>query len=156
MSSFVEVPATPLRKPKYKECLKNHAVGIEDHAVDGCSEFMVTGMEGSLDALKCASCNCHQNFHRKETEGTTEAQVGYLYAAHPQQQRPPLALLSNSGSGGRSGSKDELEDYYSNPSSSVWKKRFWTKFTQEQKDKMLNLAERLGWKIQKQDEELVQ
>ncbi|KAL0342962.1 UNVERIFIED_CONTAM: Zinc-finger homeodomain protein 1 [Sesamum angustifolium] len=49
-----------------------------------------------------------------------------------------------------------MEDYYSNPSSSGGKKRFRTKFTQEQKDKMLNLAERLEWKIQKQDEELVQ
>lgn len=36
------------------------------------------------------------------------------------------------------------------------KKRFRTKFSQEQKEKMLDLAEKLGWKIQKQDEEVVQ
>ncbi|OMO79279.1 hypothetical protein CCACVL1_13791 [Corchorus capsularis] len=36
------------------------------------------------------------------------------------------------------------------------KKRFRTKFTQVQKDKMLEFAERVGWKMQKRDEELVQ
>jgi ZF-HD class homeobox domain-containing protein len=36
------------------------------------------------------------------------------------------------------------------------KKRFRTKFTQEQKDKMLAFAERLGWRIQKHDEAAVQ
>ncbi|XP_021888209.1 zinc-finger homeodomain protein 3 [Carica papaya] len=36
------------------------------------------------------------------------------------------------------------------------KKRFRTKFTQEQKEKMLNFAEKVGWKIQKQEEGVVQ
>ncbi|XP_057977843.1 zinc-finger homeodomain protein 4-like [Malania oleifera] len=36
------------------------------------------------------------------------------------------------------------------------KKRFRTKFTQEQKDKMLSFAEKVGWKIQKQEEAAVQ
>ncbi|XAR56246.1 hypothetical protein NMG60_11036650 [Bertholletia excelsa] len=36
------------------------------------------------------------------------------------------------------------------------KKRFRTKFTQEQKEKMLNFAEKVGWKIQKQEESVVQ
>ncbi|KAI3712892.1 hypothetical protein L1987_71461 [Smallanthus sonchifolius] len=35
------------------------------------------------------------------------------------------------------------------------KKRFRTKFSQEQKDKMFDFAERIGWKIQKQDEQEV-
>ncbi|KAL5056680.1 hypothetical protein RYX36_037362 [Vicia faba] len=38
----------------------------------------------------------------------------------------------------------------------VMKKRFRTKFTQEQKEKMLNFAEKVGWKFQKQEESLVQ
>ncbi|PPR93573.1 hypothetical protein GOBAR_AA27105 [Gossypium barbadense] len=36
------------------------------------------------------------------------------------------------------------------------KKRFRTKFTQYQKDKMLEFAEKIGWKIQKRDEEDIQ
>ncbi|XP_019154856.1 PREDICTED: zinc-finger homeodomain protein 9-like [Ipomoea nil] len=35
------------------------------------------------------------------------------------------------------------------------RKRFRTKFTQDQKGKMLDFAERIGWKIQKRDEELI-
>ncbi|KAL0364958.1 UNVERIFIED_CONTAM: Zinc-finger homeodomain protein 3 [Sesamum angustifolium] len=38
----------------------------------------------------------------------------------------------------------------------VVKKRFRTKFTQEQKEKMLSFAEKVGWKIQKQEESVVQ
>nr|XP_043607452.1 zinc-finger homeodomain protein 1 [Erigeron canadensis] len=55
-------------KYRFRECLKNHAVGLGGHAVDGCGEFMAAGDDGTLDALKCAACNCHRNFHRKETE----------------------------------------------------------------------------------------
>lgn len=36
------------------------------------------------------------------------------------------------------------------------KKRFRTKFTQEQKEKMMSFAERVGWKIQRQEESVVQ
>lgn len=36
------------------------------------------------------------------------------------------------------------------------KKRFRTKFTQQQKDRMMEFAEKLGWKIQKHDEQEVQ
>lgn len=36
------------------------------------------------------------------------------------------------------------------------KKRFRTKFTQPQKDRMVELAEKLGWKIQKHDDQEVQ
>ncbi|KAK1314382.1 ZF-HD homeobox protein [Acorus calamus] len=170
---------------RYRECLKNHAVGIGGHAVDGCGEFMAAGEEGTLDALKCAACNCHRNFHRKESaEGDPSAAAavgvgfhphhlphqphfaspyyrtpgGYLHVA-PHHHRP-LALPSTSGGGGGgSHSREEQEDM-SNPSGSGGggssKKRFRTKFTQEQKDKMLAFAERVGWRIQKHDEAAVQ
>ncbi|GAB4847233.1 hypothetical protein Ancab_026274, partial [Ancistrocladus abbreviatus] len=203
------------KKPfnRYRECLKNHAVGIGGHAVDGCGEFMPAGAEGTIDALKCAACNCHRNFHRREFEPTPDQNqslfphhqylhphhqhhqqvsphhqhhqpvyqfypynrtpAGYIHVA-PHQQLRPLALPSTSGGGAQS--REDHEDV-SNPSgdaaaaaaaaaammggvgigtSSSSKKRFRTKFTQEQKDRMLSLAERLGWRIQKQDEAVVQ
>ncbi|THU60038.1 hypothetical protein C4D60_Mb07t08410 [Musa balbisiana] len=96
--------------------------------------------------------------------------AGYLHHHHyaaaafaSQQHRPaPLALPSTSGGH----SRDEQEDV-SNPmmggggggmvaSGSGTRKRFRTKFTPEQKDKMLAFAERLGWRIQKHDEAAVQ
>lgn len=53
---------------RYRECLKNHAASMGGHAVDGCGEFMPSGDKGTPGALKCAACNCHQNFHRKEID----------------------------------------------------------------------------------------
>lgn len=165
---------------RYRECLKNHAVNINGHAVDGCGEFMAAGEEGTLDALKCAACSCHRNFHRKETDGSSEAlsyhhhhqfppyyrsappppQPGYHFrlTTPAQHLRPPLALPATSGGGH---SREGEEDMYSNPSSSGGgssglKKRFRTKFTQEQKEKMLVFAESLGWRIQKHDDAAVE
>ncbi|KAL8475169.1 hypothetical protein ACS0TY_031556 [Phlomoides rotata] len=157
-------PPLPLRKSRYKECLKNQAVGIGGHAVDGCGEFIAAGEDGTLESLKCAACNCHRNFHRKEPGGGFfafhshfgyRAPSGYLHVAPSQRTGGAMLALPSSSAGG--GGADEMDaGYYSNPSSSAGKKRFRTKFSQEQKDKMLNFAERLEWKIQKQDEELVQ
>ncbi|KAK7252420.1 hypothetical protein RIF29_36346 [Crotalaria pallida] len=195
-------------KARYRECLKNHAVTIGGHALDGCGEFMPAGAEGTLDALKCAACNCHRNFHRKETDTSSiltaaaaadpfllphhphphphhhhtqppphfaayyRSPSGYLHVAGGggHSRGAPLALPSTSGAGGGTQStREEQEDDVSNPMSGGGgfgvgdgsggggsKKRHRTKFTQEQKDKMLELAERLGWRIQKHDESVVQ
>ncbi|KAG7029658.1 Zinc-finger homeodomain protein 1, partial [Cucurbita argyrosperma subsp. argyrosperma] len=156
---------------RYKECLKNHAIGIGGQAVDGCGEFLPAGEEGSIDALKCAACNCHRNFHRKETDSDQghyynlhqHHQFSYRGPPHPSayvyltgapiQQRPLALPAAVSGR--------EEEDNTSNPSSSgggggggsgLLKKRFRTKFSQEQKEKMLEFAEKVGWTIQKHDE----
>ncbi|RWV84127.1 hypothetical protein GW17_00054190 [Ensete ventricosum] len=56
---------------RYKECRKNHAANIGGYAVDGCLEFMAAGEEGTSDALRCAACNCHRSFHRREVETVT-------------------------------------------------------------------------------------
>ncbi|CAN8234772.1 unnamed protein product [Cochlearia groenlandica] len=53
---------------RYVECQKNHAANIGGYAVDGCREFMAAGNEGTVDALRCAACGCHRNFHRKEVD----------------------------------------------------------------------------------------
>ncbi|XP_024970744.1 zinc-finger homeodomain protein 2-like [Cynara cardunculus var. scolymus] len=151
---------------RYLECLKNHAVGIGKQAVDGCREFMAAGGEGTLEALKCAACNCHRNFHRKEPEHPQASfqhhqipppatyyyhhrPVGYLHVTTPSSShphRPPLALPSTS--------RDNLEEI-SNPNSEGSKKRFRTKFTESQKERMLSFAEGLGWRIQKEEEAAV-
>ncbi|PON63437.1 Octamer-binding transcription factor [Parasponia andersonii] len=186
---------------RYRDCQKNHALKLGGHAVDGCCEFMAAGEEGTLDALMCAACNCHRNFHRQEcTDGGGAASSsvsadhhhnnyqlyhhghghqfssspyygraapsgpsGYLHLtsqpAHP--SRPPLALQGvSSGGGGGGQSREEGEDA-SIPSSSGGsgsrsKKRLRTRFTAEQKEKMHEFAERVGWRIQKHDDAAVE
>ncbi|KAJ4961958.1 hypothetical protein NE237_021868 [Protea cynaroides] len=56
-----------VRSVRYGECQKNHAASIGGYAVDGCREFMACGEEGT-NALKCAACGCHRNFHQREVE----------------------------------------------------------------------------------------
>ncbi|CAO2818582.1 unnamed protein product [Amaranthus hypochondriacus] len=53
---------------RYGECQKNHAANIGGYAVDGCREFMASGADGTNNALICAACGCHRNFHRKEVD----------------------------------------------------------------------------------------
>ncbi|RDX98452.1 Zinc-finger homeodomain protein 1, partial [Mucuna pruriens] len=186
---------------RYRECQKNHAVSIGGHAVDGCCEFLAAGEEGTLEAVICAACNCHRNFHRKEIDGEINAYHqqprsqpqpqplhpqyhhqfspyyhrapppsagGYLHhhmITPPVSHHRPLALQPLASGGVFSREEEDM----SNPSSSGGggfgggggsgsgtKKRHRTKFTQEQKDKMLAFAEKLGWRIQKHDEAAVE
>nr|GLL39208.1 zinc-finger homeodomain protein 9-like [Ipomoea trifida] len=69
---------------------------------------------------------------------------------------PHMLLALSTGLSGHPAA-DNTTTPISAPSSAHMKgrKRFRTKFTQDQKDKMLDFAERVGWKIQKRDEELI-
>ncbi|XP_068652345.1 zinc-finger homeodomain protein 4-like [Aristolochia californica] len=162
---------------RYRECLKNHAASMGGNATDGCGEFMPSGEEGTLEALKCSACNCHRNFHRKEMEGETSCdcyhlkgrkvvgQKGVLIAGseafgYPTGSlipRPHPQMIMSYNLGGLPSESDEQEGgggTVSRPS--PMKKRFRTKFTPEQKEKMLSFAEKVGWRIQKQEESVVQ
>ncbi|CAK9272372.1 unnamed protein product [Sphagnum jensenii] len=152
--------------PRYRECQKNHAASLGSHALDGCGEFMSSAPEeeGSVDALKCAACGCHRNFHRREVEA--EILSSYPSSLTQFHGKPinPLAMAMSTGAA--AADSDEQEDagaggigggISSSPAStSMQKKRFRTKFSTEQKDEMCNFAEKLGWKMQKHDEAAVQ
>lgn len=186
---------------QYRECQKNHAASIGGHVVDGCGEFMPGGAEGTPEAFKCAACDCHRNFHRRETEGGESRQlvttnvyyphnpngINSMRATNHHNQIPPPArhqhrhfpnhysnslasptgpvMMAFGGRGPEESSSEDLNMFQSPggdqhmvvPSSySGSKKRFRTKFTKEQKDRMHEVAEKMGWKIQKQDDEEVQ
>ncbi|XP_019185231.1 PREDICTED: zinc-finger homeodomain protein 1-like isoform X2 [Ipomoea nil] len=135
---------------------------------------MPAGEYGTLDALKCAACNCHRNFHRKEINTAAalipvgyhhhhRAPSGYLHHHHHHHHAPlqrPLALPSISGSAYREEMEElDLDMDTATPNSGGGGskgKRFRTKFTEVQKEKMVELAERLGWRIQKESEEAVE
>ncbi|KAL6215874.1 hypothetical protein ACLB2K_015300 [Fragaria x ananassa] len=152
---------------RYRECLKNHAANIGGNVFDGCGEFMPCGEEGTLEALKCAACDCHRNFHRKEVDGETMTPFGHGSRSRSIQKfsivQPMSVAFGGSGGGGESSSEDL--NVFDNadgigggvaPPYSLSKKRFRTKFTAEQKVRMVEFAEKVGWRIQKQDEEDVE
>ncbi|CAK9195030.1 unnamed protein product [Sphagnum troendelagicum] len=174
-----KVAATTTR---YRECQKNHAASLGSHAVDGCGEFMPLGEEGSPDALKCAACGCHRNFHRREVEGEIatcdchkkdakkrgiqQVLAAATAMAYPssvtqfqQGHKPPMTPIPMMAMSTGAADSDEQEGgggVGGGGSPSNIKKRFRTKFSTEQKDEMYNFAEKLGWKMQKHDELAVQ
>lgn len=181
---------------RYRECLRNHAASMGGNAFDGCGEFMPGGEEGSLEALKCAACECHRNFHRKEVDGETQFSPGPRRSntmIHSLQLPPPLpsptmmhhhrypmglhttspttvnivqpvtTVAFGGSAGGTESSSEDLNPFHSNiegvpppPAYVLSKKRYRTKFTQEQKEKMMEFAEKVGWRINKQEEEEVE
>lgn len=182
---------------KYRECLKNHAATIGGHVTDGCGEFMPSGEDGTLEALKCAACNCHRNFHRKESSNPYAADTSDFSrttAVHPlplplpapmqspsaNRHRnvhtplnmhsnhwapvvPPVKMAFGSASGAATDSSSEELNFNAGGGSGAVappygssKKRFRTKFTQEQKEKMTEFAEKVGWRIPREDDAQVQ
>ncbi|XP_073018564.1 zinc-finger homeodomain protein 6-like [Primulina eburnea] len=178
----------------YRECLKNHAAAIGGHIVDGCGEFMASGEEGTPEAMRCAACDCHRSFHRKEVKGEPPQQPYIYYPYNPNSGNSnihrPNPLLHNLNTprghqqnhnknstqptmvnfGGNTGgaaaesSSEDLNMFHPGsgahasmqPSISGSKKRSRTKFSQEQKDRMHEFAEKLEWRIQKQDDRELQ
>ncbi|CAN0877289.1 Zinc-finger homeodomain protein 2 [Linum grandiflorum] len=110
---------------------------------------MAAGEEGSLAALKCAACNCHRNFHRKE------GGLPRPSAVHP------LLPISTSAAGSSASGRLRRRRWRrrvhggGGMNTRYKKKRHRTKFTAEQKESMRRFSERLGWRIQKHDEAAV-
>ncbi|CAK8561813.1 unnamed protein product [Lathyrus sativus] len=175
-------------KIEYKQCMKNHASRIGGHAIDGCCEFLPAGTEGTVEFFRCAACDCHRNFHRKEIIVVTEEQAsstlniprfpqptpistvfqtstGYFHVNGPPRGTMTYHALPSSVVHGRDHlSRENIEDSVcvvepingGGEGSSNSKKRFRTKFTHEQRKKMLDFAVKLGWKVPKKDENLVE
>ncbi|KAE8697295.1 protein RADIALIS-like 6-like [Hibiscus syriacus] len=173
---------------RYGECLKNHAARMGGYVVDGCGEFMPSGEDDAGEALKCAACECHRNFHRKEMDGGSQCPTttccAFPYYKNNTRRPTPLRQqrcppgLSNSTThclpvappvtmnfgGGNSGGRAEPSSKDLNVFAGgrdSWhlqssKKRFRTKFSEDQKEKMREFGKNLGWRIKKQDEAQVQ
>ncbi|KAK0586484.1 hypothetical protein LWI29_007829 [Acer saccharum] len=123
---------------KYRECLRNHAASLGSYATDGCGEF--TRDETSPATLQCAACGCHRNFHRKIT-----------YSSSSRGHQTTMELVDY---GGDRGDQQPLAVVESPEAAEMSeKKRFRTKFTVDQKEKMLGFAEKLGWKLQRKNED---
>ncbi|KAH6798067.1 zinc finger homeodomain 1 [Perilla frutescens var. hirtella] len=156
----------------YKECMKNHAANIGGHAVDGCGEYMPppTAVPTDPTSLICAACGCHRNFHRREPESPTAAITPpFLDFRRPGQVPPPnrtsspsppfpyaphmLLSLSAAVAAEQHHHQEPVTPTAENP---LGRKRFRTRFSHEQKEKMLSFSEKLGWKVHKSDEAAVE
>ncbi|KAI4326305.1 hypothetical protein MLD38_031631 [Melastoma candidum] len=150
------------RNELYRECLRNHAASLGSYATDGCGEF--TYDDSSPGSLQCVACGCHRNFHRKVAYvataphevaaggggggGSFRGRGGVMAACG---RDNTMAEPLDYGSGSRQGMNLGAVGEYSTESGG--KKRYRTKFTAEQKEKMMAFAEKLGWRMQRKDQE---
>ncbi|GFP87353.1 zinc-finger homeodomain protein 9 [Phtheirospermum japonicum] len=150
----------------YKECMKNHAAPIGGHAVDGCGEFMPPPAAGPA-SLKCAACGCHRSFHRREPDSPTAITPPFLDFRHPPLPKrfslspsPPPAPAAPYNAPHVFFGLGTAEEHHQAPvtptaENPAGRKRFRTRFSQEQKEKMQSFAVKMGWKLQKCDEAAV-
>lgn len=144
---------------RYRECLRNHAASIGGHVVDGCGEFMPAG---PAEPMKCAACGCHRSFHRREPEhiGGSLVRVPLLLPPPPPPPPPhhgPRTIgFGCSGNTTESSSEERNAHHSGGPLDDAGgrgrKKRFRTKFSSEQKEKMAAFAERVEWRVQRKDD----
>ncbi|KAI4367063.1 hypothetical protein MLD38_022844 [Melastoma candidum] len=102
----------------------------------------------------------HQNHHHQSPRNAIPGQI-ILHPHHQILQSDPDEQEKRTpGEGMRhQGQRPQQQQHHNSHQGQQrgeGKKRYRTKFTQEQKEKMLVFAERAGWKIQKQEESVVQ
>ncbi|KAL7110188.1 hypothetical protein ACP275_05G009400 [Erythranthe tilingii] len=163
----------------YKECMKNHAASLGGHSVDGCGEFMTSPSAtataaGDPTSLKCAACGCHRNFHRREPDSSAAASItpAFLDFRHPPFPKrfslssspppPPAPYEQPHMLFGLSSMVVGAEEHHQAPVTPTAefypagsRKRFRSKFSQEQKEKMRSFSAEMGWKMHKSDEAAV-
>ena len=131
------------------------------------------------NSLTCAACGCHRNFHRREVFG---GELPHHHPVHLHSPPPMFALYNGGpaavprghphhhhhhqyhqhhGGDHHDRGRSETPERVVGPvgitrsgstNNTTSAKRFRTKFTPEQKEKMLEFAERIGWRIQRHDD----
>ncbi|XP_073157551.1 zinc-finger homeodomain protein 2-like [Henckelia pumila] len=137
---------------RYRECLKNHAASMGGHVVDGCGEFMSSG---APEALRCAACDCHRNFHRKELVKVGQPPQTQIIHPFPNNQEQKYQKSGGDAAAEYSSCSEDL-NMLESISGHAAKKRFRTKFSKEQKDRMQEFATKLDWRIHKQEDDELQ
>ncbi|KAG1342792.1 zinc-finger homeodomain protein 6 [Cocos nucifera] len=169
---------------RYRECLRNHAASLGGHVLDGCCEFMPSSSDDAFKCAACG-CHRSFHRIDGDSSPSQYSNPNSLYRVHdaarlplllpplhpPPPPPPPSSSYhhhqkhlffrsNNAASGGTTteSSSEELNAGAAPPQRPYMasKKRFRTKFTAEQKERMLDFAERVGWRVQKQDEALVE
>lgn len=115
-----------MERETYRDCMRNHAATLGTYATDGCGEY--TPNPSSTGGMQCAACGCHRNFHRKVPAESSDG------------NNLPVPLPYSPSS--------TAED---RTMSDGTRRRTRTKFSNDQKEKMLMFSEKIGWRIPRRD-----
>ncbi|KMZ61984.1 hypothetical protein ZOSMA_49G00520 [Zostera marina] len=116
-----------MERETYRDCMRNHAATLGTYATDGCGEY--TPNPSSTGGMQCAACGCHRNFHRKVPVESSDANNLVVQLAHSPSSTAEGRTMSDGT-----------------------RRRTRTKFSNEQKEKMLMFSEKIGWRIPRRDE----
>ncbi|KEH19154.1 putative transcription factor ZF-HD family [Medicago truncatula] len=122
---------------------------IGGYSLDGCREFLPAGAEGATNFFKCTACKCHKNFHCivPATNLVVPSKNGIHISWEELEENVHVRNVEPINDDGRDGARQGTSN------SNKW---FRTKFTHEQRKKMLDFAMTLGWKTKKNDENVVE
>lgn len=164
---------------RYRECLRNHAASLGGHVLDGCGEFMPSSPNAMKCAACGCHRSFHRreaefdHLHHRHQNGNNHSGGGGkipLLLPPPAPQTKQIHSFSaamvafGSSSGGATTTESSSEELGIPPAAAAGgsihrpfmipssKKRFRTKFSSAQKVKMMDFAERIGWRIQRQDD----
>ncbi|KAJ7940925.1 Zinc-finger homeodomain protein [Quillaja saponaria] len=152
VSSSINIVTTTFEQTiVYKECKRNHALALNYVSIDGCVEFIKAGQDGAKEAFTSRACGCHRNFHRKEiiyapimptntfVNSGSAPTMQLPHATHSDggERRPQLDV------GVRRTAAGPRREAAPGPR----RRRTKTVFTEEQKERLLSFAQRLGWEV---------
>ncbi|XP_074581512.1 zinc-finger homeodomain protein 5-like [Curcuma longa] len=170
---------------RYKECLRNHAAAAGGHVLDGCGEFMPNGID-ALKCAACGCHRSFHRRDSDADADADDVGSHHRGGAHlplPLLLPPPppphyhhhrtaaygaggfpsspllpsrVVPVSSSGVMASGGTTTESSSEERVVGGAPTRKRFRTKFTAEQKEKMVAFAERIGWRLQRHEEALVE
>ncbi|PIN09827.1 hypothetical protein CDL12_17581 [Handroanthus impetiginosus] len=120
-----------------------------NYVVDGCGLFEASDPNGTLEAMVCAACHCHRNFHRTvivelsprfNTQGTNMSIPAPL--AQPQTSATHIHQQTHSTSSRVHGPAIQI-----NLRPQAAQNRTRMKITREQTERLRSYAERNNWKM---------
>ncbi|KAG6537621.1 zinc-finger homeodomain protein 6-like [Zingiber officinale] len=168
---------------RYKECLRNHAAAAGGHILDGCGEFMPNGIDALKCAACGCHRSFHRRDSDADADDVGSHHRGGAHLPPSLLLPPPLpphyhhhrtaayggggfasppllpsrvVPVSSSGVMASGGTTTESSSEERVVGGAPTRKRFRTKFTAEQKEKMVAFAERIGWRLQRHEEALVE
>ncbi|XP_071713266.1 zinc-finger homeodomain protein 11-like [Rutidosis leptorrhynchoides] len=162
--TFNRCHTSPITFP-YRKCNRNHSLNTNHHVVDGCGEFMPSYVLHPSDPnyLNCAACGCHRSFHIEPNLPPAPRVNEYRWSPTPDFQHPQTSNTPRSPLSPQPISSSYVTALHHmtaafnpgfppHPTNQERTKRFRSKFTDDQKAKMKDFAERIGWNMKKESE----
>ncbi|KAI5664904.1 hypothetical protein M9H77_24227 [Catharanthus roseus] len=77
---------------RYMKCMKNHAVEVFGHVLDGCGEFVT---HDDHQSSYCIACGCHKSFHKRVNQIKMDTNTKRVRTKFSPQKKDKLKEFAN-------------------------------------------------------------